>query len=322
MSEYYIAWWNLENLFDTVDTLGRPAWLQKQLAHELKGWDTDVLTRKISQLAHIIMQMNDGRGPDILGVCEVENKPVFEMLRDALAPLGRSYGLAHHDTSDQRGIDVAFMYDADTFSFERSFDYVVQKRNATRDLFQVNLKVRATGQDLVLVGNHWPARLGGQYESEPYRILAAETLSYWHERIKDYMGNDVPIIVMGDFNDEPSDRSLTEYALSTHSSAKVVRSRTPRLYNMMWPLMGQTLGSHFFNNFPGMLDQFLVSKSMLVQSAPVKARLGSARIERFPEMRAGSYEVPRRVSRPSAGNSFDPDGFSDHFPISMVIETA
>ena len=124
---------------------------------------------------------------------------------------------------------------------------------------------------------------------------------------------------MGDFNDEPFNRSLTNYALSTNSRAKVIRSRNARLFNMMWPLMGQTLGSHFFNNFPGMLDQFLVSKSLLLQSSPVKARLDSAQIIRFPEMRKGSYEVPRRFSRPSS-RSYDPDGYSDHFPISMVIE--
>ena len=320
MPEYFIAWWNLENLFDTFDSPTRPDWLQRQLARELVGWDETVVDLKIGQLAAIITQMNHGHGPDILGVCEIESQGVFEKLRDALAPLGRNYALAHHDTADRRGIDIAFMYDDDTFRFEQSFDYVVRKRNATRDLFQVNLKIRASDQDLVLVGNHWPSRLGGQYESEPYRIIAAETLSYWHERIKEYMGNDVPIVVMGDFNDEPFNRSLRQYALSTQSRAKVIRSRNARLFNLMWPLMGQALGSHFFNNFPGMLDQFLVSKSLLLQSAPVKARLDSARIIRFPEMRKGSYEVPRRFSRPSS-RSYDPVGYSDHFPISMMIET-
>ena len=319
MPEYFIAWWNLENLFDTVDNPDRPAWLQNKLARELKGWNEDVLTRKIEQLTAIISQMNQGRGPDILGVCEIESQAVFEKLRDALSPLGRNYALAHHDTTDQRGIDVAFMYDDDTFAFERQFDYVVQKRNATRDLFQVNLKIRASNQDLVLVGNHWPSRLGGEYESEPYRIMAAETLSYWHERIKKHMGDTVPIVVMGDFNDEPHNRSLRDYALSTQSRAKVLRSRSPRLFNLMWPLMGQALGSHFYNNFPGMLDQFLVSKGLLLQTAPIKLRSGSARIERFPEMLRGSYDTPRRFSRPSS-SSYDPDGYSDHFPISMVIE--
>ena len=62
------------------------------------------------------------------------------------------------------------------------------------------------------------------YESEPYRILAAETLGYWHERIADIKGDDMPVLAMGDFNDEPFSRSLTEYALSTMQAAKVLNS--------------------------------------------------------------------------------------------------
>jgi hypothetical protein len=60
---------------------------------------------------------------------------------------------------------------------------------------------------------------------EPYRILAAETLAYWHERIMDIKGAD-----MGDFNDEPFSRSLTEYALSTTQAAKLLNARSPRFF--------------------------------------------------------------------------------------------
>ena len=67
--EYYVAWWNVENLFDFDESDTRPAWLQKKLANELKGWSTTVLDKKINQLAGVIQQMNGGKGPDILGVC-------------------------------------------------------------------------------------------------------------------------------------------------------------------------------------------------------------------------------------------------------------
>ena len=69
--EYYFAWWNLENLFDLEDSADRPEWLQRQLNSELAGWDEDVLNSKLEQLAQIIKRMNDGKGPDLLGVCEV-----------------------------------------------------------------------------------------------------------------------------------------------------------------------------------------------------------------------------------------------------------
>ena len=262
MNEYYITWWNVENLFDIQNSPDRPKWLQKQLNKELRDWNQAILDRKIEQLTKVIFQINDGAGPDLLGVCEVENKNVMDLLVDSLAPLGRNYAVAHHDTSDKRGIDVAFIFDSDKLSFERDFFHVVLKRAATRDLYQVNLRT-SSGKLLIALGNHWPSRRGGAYKSEPYRIIAAETMSYWIERIYEVVDKDAGVVVMGDFNDEPFDRSLSEYALSTSSTTKVLNARSPRLLNLCWPLLGEASGTHYFDNFPNVLDQFLVSKGIL-----------------------------------------------------------
>ena len=318
MLSHSLAWWNVENLFDVFDSPQRPAWLQSALAGELAGWTLPVLERKITQLASVIRQMNGGLGPDLLGVCEIENDVVLNLLVSALAPLGRNYQVAHHDMRDQRGIDVAFLYDAGRFAAEHQFSHEILKRAATRDLFQVNFRSLGTGKLLVIVGNHWPSRSGGQYETEPYRILAAETLSYWHLRILEIQGANTAVLVMGDLNDEPDDRSVTAYALSTRSTEKVLRSTTaPRLLNLMWPLFGQGIGSHYFENFPNLLDQILVSKGMLRQDAVFRLAPGSMAIFRPPEMQSGTYDVPRRYGRPSAGH--DPDGFSDHYPLTLTL---
>jgi len=323
MQEYYLSWWNLENLFDTFDSPTRPAWLQKTLKNELKGWDQSVLEQKIGQLAKIIKQMNDGAGPDMLGVCEVENKHVLDLLVSSLASLGRNYRVAHHDTSDQRGIDVAFIYDGNLFTSHEQFFYVVLKRTATRDIFQLNLKT-AAGRTLIVIGNHWPSRRGGELESEPYRIIAAETLSYWHERILEKIGKNTPIIVMGDFNDEPFSRSVTEYALGTKSRTKVLKATSPRLLNLSWELLGDELGTHYYNNFAFMLDQFMISKGItgrksgfsLKQKPEWKHHI---QIEIFPEMKShGSYPAPIKFGRPASGLNLN--GFSDHYPISVVLE--
>jgi len=320
MNEYFVAWWNLENLFDVENSSQRPLWLRSRLRSELAGWTQQILDKKISQLAKIISQMNSNEGPDILGVCEVENQPVLQSLVNGLSSLGRNYQITHHDTSDERGIDVAFIYDAAKFQFERQFFHIVLKRNATRDLFQVNLRTTA-GRDLILVGNHWPSRTGGQLESEPYRIVAAETLSYWHERILEEKGVDAAILVMGDFNDEPYNRSLTDYALSTKSVVKVKNARAPRLYNLMWPLMGKDLASFYYDNLPNMLDQFLVSKGFLKTNAPIQCKADSAKVETFPEMiSGGDYPDPIPFGRPS--DNLNVNGFSDHYPISVVLQEA
>ncbi|MGH9778224.1 MAG: endonuclease/exonuclease/phosphatase family protein [Candidatus Acidiferrales bacterium] len=321
MANYYVAWWNLENLFDIDTSAARPAWLQQKLASELQGWNAQVLGQKIVRLTSVIARMNNAAGPDLLGVCEVENQPVMAQLVTALNALGlpgRNYQVAHHDTQDQRGIDVAFIYDSNRLEAHEQFFHVILKREATRDLFQVNFKTKPAGRDLVAVGNHWPSRLGGQYESEPYRIVAAETLAYWIKRIQEIKGPNVAIVVMGDFNDEPADRSLKDYALSTPSRQKVLRTTTaPRLLNLMWQEMATGIGSHYFDNFPNMLDQFLVSKGFLQPAGPFQLVDNSVEVVRFPDMLQGQYQVPRRFGRPSSG--LDAAGFSDHFPIGMVI---
>ncbi len=75
MKNYYISWWNLENLFNVEDSEQRPDYLQGRLRSELKGWNEEVLDKKLNQLASIIKKINGNTGPDILGVCKLEKFP-------------------------------------------------------------------------------------------------------------------------------------------------------------------------------------------------------------------------------------------------------
>ena len=323
MTDYFFAWWNLENLFDVQNSALRPAWLQKELNKELQGWDQAILDKKIGQLSKIIRKLNGGAGPDILGVCEVEDKPVVDLLVRSLNPLRRNYTVEHHDTSDQRGIDVVFIYDTAKFTAKAHFFHVILKRTGTRDLFQVNFET-ANNKTLILIGNHWPSRTGGKLETEPYRIMAGETLSYWLTRIPEKSGDDnIGIVIMGDFNDEPFNRSLTKHTLGSDSTQRVLNAKTPMVLNLMSPFMGKGIGTHFYASTMSMLDQFLISRSILnAQSGFVVKKDSSGKntvkIEMFPEMTAtGAYPMPIRFGRPASG--LNQEGFSDHFPISIGI---
>lgn len=122
--------------------------------------------------------MNQGNGPDILGVCEIENQNVMQLLVAAMAPLGRNYAVIHHDMSDHRGIDIGFIYDANMYTPDPNnpwFSYEVLKRSATRDIFQINLDT-ANGNRLILIGNHWPARLGAGRDANPSGSLAVSVI--------------------------------------------------------------------------------------------------------------------------------------------------
>ena len=117
MREYHVAWWNLENLFDEENAVAlgrRTDKVFRAIEGDIAGWTPQVRDRKIDQLATVIAAMNTGQGPDLLGVCEVENRFVVERLVEAVnavLPSPRSYAVVHADTDDARGIDVAFIYD-------------------------------------------------------------------------------------------------------------------------------------------------------------------------------------------------------------------
>jgi endonuclease/exonuclease/phosphatase family metal-dependent hydrolase len=330
VKEYFIAWWNLENLFDVENSPNRSDKLQRTLKNELRGWTEDILDKKINQLSKIISKMNNNAGPDILGICEIENRPVVEKLVSSLASLSNhEYKIIHADTQDDRGIDVPLIYDSIKFDIEKDtqtgkelvFSHFILKRVATRDILQVNFKSKISGNRLVLIGNHWPSRSAGQYESEPYRIVAGETLSYFHQRILEENQDEhdkTAILVMGDFNDEPFNRSITEYALATTSILKVKLSReAPRLYNLMWPIMSKGFGTFYFENFPNFLDQFMISKGIALQNKFL-VKADSTEIVKFPEMVKGEYEIPVKFGRPS-DHSLNENGYSDHLPISTTL---
>ena len=113
MPNYYVAWWNLENLFDDENSPRRTEKSRARDQERHRRVDAGAADRKIAQLASVIAQMNGGTEPDLLGVCEVENRFVLDLLADAVRGLlpGRAYRIVHADTDDARGIDVAFLYD-------------------------------------------------------------------------------------------------------------------------------------------------------------------------------------------------------------------
>ena len=330
MREYFIAWWNVENLFDeeNAETLGRRTEkVSRAIKSDIAGWTPQLRDRKLDQLATVISGMNNHQGPDVLGVCEVENRFVLDRLVERVSAAlqsPRNYDVVHADAQDARGIDVAFIYDSDLFRVqdppeESVFFHVVMRRNATRDIVQVTFKTTATNQTFVVFGNHWPSRSGGRFESSGYRDIAGETLSYFHQRALDVLGDETPVVVMGDFNDEPFDTSLVTHALSTRQSIKVTNARTkPLLWSLMWPAGGIPDGTFYFNNEPNLLDQFLVNKNMIGATSTLRVDPGSAQIHK-PSSIVDTGDYAKPIPFGGMGKTVNTEGFSDHFPITVRI---
>ena len=313
----------MENLFDQ-ETAIRDDELKSKIQSELKGWTASVRDRKISQLANIIKLMFNGDGPALLGVCEVENEAVMGRLANAINIPGRNYSVISHASDDARGIDTSFIFDTNELTVVSTAHQVVIKRSATRDLFWVRLSVNVTGAEFVVIANHWPSRSAGQYSSEPFRILVGETHAYILSRLLDEdQGGEknLPIISMGDYNDEPFNRSMQEYMLGTRDPGRVRHSRSGHMLNLMWPLMqGHDPGTYLFGSDWNMLDQFLVSYGMLRTASQVQVNRNSVAIFK-PDILKISSGKPRKFSRPSTKKGADLDGYSDHFPISVKLIT-
>lgn len=338
---YCVAFWNLENLFAPEGFSDRIPWLAQRLANELKGWTPELFERKLQQLTRILQQIHSGKGPDLLGVCEVENRFVLERLCERLnaALPRRQYVPVHVDNSrDGRGIDTAFLVDRRRLSHNPAtlFSHFVMRRTGTRDISQATFTTKA-GRDLVVLCNHWPSRTGGTYESRGYRFTAGESLAYFHQRIREELGAETPILVMGDFNDEPFDESLQLYAQATRERGDVERSRTaPRLYNLSWRFgpvetadckgaKRLLYGTISFEGNGAIFDQLLVSQGLLLGQRGLKVREASARMEVVPEMVSASLsEGPIRFGLPKGDGAanVNPDGYSDHFPVSVILEEA
>ncbi len=320
---YCIAFWNLENLFDVENSPRRTDKVARALGKSIQGWTQALLDRKIGQLSSIISQMNLNRGPDLLGICEVENKFVVDLLVQSLALLGRNYQVIHADSPDQRGIDVAFIYDEDVFKVplpleDNVFSHFVMRRTATRDILQVTFQTILHQRQLVVLGNHWPSRSGGQAESAAYRGIAGETLAYFHQRILEVKGDRTAVLAMGDFNDEPFNESLVNYGLSRRISNVVLRGQDPYFLNLMWSLMGKGLGTFYFDG-PNLLDQFLINKNWLKSASPFKVNLDSPSILKLAPM---IDKKGQPIPFGGMGKPVNQNGFSDHFPIELIFTEA
>lgn len=319
MSTIDIAWWNLENCFDEEAAPRDPA-LAATLKGELKGWTAAIRDRKLHQLGSIIELMFDGRGPDLLGVCGIESEAMLARLAQNVQIPRRDYQVVSHASPDARGIDVSFLVDQNVLAASNTGHQVVVKRTSTRDLFWVDLTVKPAGPSFTAIANHWPSRSGGQYASEPFRMLTGETLAFVVSHMLEG-DSKARIIAMGDFNDEPFCRSMQEYLLGTRDPGRVRYSRSGHLLNLMWPLLaGNNPGTFLFGSDWNMLDQFLVSKDLMFKTGPLHADPASVSVFR-PAVMVGPSGRPRAFGRPSK-KSLDQDGYTDHFPITVQLVQA
>jgi predicted extracellular nuclease len=309
---FFVASYNVENLFDTIDD---PTTDDAQfLPSDDSKWDSEKYTTKLNNLAQVIDSMNGGVGPDVLGLVEVENRGVIEELLKKLYK-GKNYEIVHFESPDMRGIDCALIFNKGVFSLQKADTAVVTLADnwKTRSILHATLSSK-TGVSYHFFVNHWPSRRGGSDKSEISRIAAANRLRNEVDKLyaKDPLSK---IIIMGDFNDEPTDISITEYLRATTMVCPVTQALpNDQLYNLAAVKKSQGEGSYKFQGNWSMIDQMIVSGG-LANNGYLCETFGIFN-PKFIQQKGGKYEG---ASLPTFGGKKYFGGYSDHFAIFAIF---
>ena len=306
-----IGFYNVENLFDTIDNPNTAD--DDFTADGKKKWNNKRYRIKIKKLGSVISQLGLNRSkypPAIVGLVEVENAKVVEDLVNSSNLRKHHYGFAHYDSPDERGIDVALLYNKHAFEYLGSETHPVfltneeGERDYTRDILRVTGNLH--GELVHILVNHWSSRREGATETEHKRIIAAETARSVITEIRD-KNFDAKIIVMGDFNDDPTSKSVKDYLVAKdfHNpmTSLLDREETGTLtYDGKWNLFDQII---FSNNFLEKKEgEFYFKHAEVFNKEWLKIFKGKLKGSPFRTYIGKWYQ----------------GGFSDHFPVYAFLK--
>jgi endonuclease/exonuclease/phosphatase family metal-dependent hydrolase len=285
----------------------------------LRGWSYDKFQRKLINLSKVFISIGGWEAPEIIGMCEVENRYVlYKLITDTpLSQIG--YKIIHKDSPDPRGIDVAMIYRPDKFTpiIYKAIPvrFLNDPNGRTRDILYVKGKV--LGKEILHIFiNHWPSRYGGYAATKPKRAVVASILRHTTDSIMQSDPN-ARIIIMGDFNDEPNDESITKVLMARSDSTHLFKSD---LYNMMSGYASHWRGgTNKFRESWSVIDQIIVSSSLLHAETGLFTNANAAHIFDAPFLLVEdktyfglkpfrTYLGPRYLG-----------GFSDHLPVYVDI---
>jgi predicted extracellular nuclease len=299
--------YNVENLFDTIDD---PNKADEDFTPSGKlQWNTSKYYEHLNHTVDAIT--NKGTNfPAVVGLIEVENGTVLNDLVNTSFLKGKGYKYVWFEGPDERGIDVALIYDLNRVSVVQAKAIPVVLESVsdpnTRDILKVSVEIGSEQFNLFV--NHWPSRRGGQDESEMHRIKAASVLRKEVDAILSLnpMAN---IICMGDFNDFPSNKSVHDVLQAGVSNEHSV------LFNMMSDFETLRKGTHFYKGEWSPLDQFMVSYGMFDNKC---VSANSFEVVSYDFIMYTSKDGVKSPARVYVGDSYK-GGYSDHLPILMHV---
>ena len=310
---FRVMFYNVENLFDTQHDEGKNDY--EFLPDKPKAWTYARYQDKLNKIAKVIIATSKENVPDLVGLCEVENDRCLTDLTEHSPLREAGYRYVITESRDERGIDVALLYQRSTFKFiDKEIIQIplgIVNLPPTRDILHVVGQV-LSGDTLDVFVCHMPSRAGGEEKSKPYRRLTSQILRAKADSVMN-IRHHPNVLIMGDFNDYPKDEAIYKI-LEAKKPKLFIKSR--KLYNLM---DGRKEGTYRYRGEWGVLDQLIVSGYLLTGHA-VRTRYENAQILRYPFLleeddRYGG-EIP---SRTYLGKKYH-GGYSDHLPVCVDFE--
>ncbi len=304
-----VGFYNCENFYDTtnqanvVDEDFLPTSDKKytSLAYDLKS-------QKIARVIYELGTLAKSDGIALMGLVEIENKLVLNKLINE--PILKKYHLKfiHFDSKDARGVDVALVYNPAKFTPYQYLPFSLTNEQhfnnyATRDILFV--KGLLQNKWVYILVNHWPSRRGGAKASQQKRIWASTVCKHIMDSIK-VVDSLAHIIVMGDFNDNPSNKSL-----------KMLQMANPFL-----KLYKNGVGSIAYNDSWQLFDQILLSSQWQAKSGVSRPELNLTNYKSIVYRNMDMIELEGKYrgypKRTYNGNVYR-GGYSDHFPVALIF---
>lgn len=287
---WIVSWWNVENLFDTHhDSLKNDVEYTPEGA---RRWTYTRYKNKVERIARVVCTIGGWEQPLLVGLGEVENDYCLRSLCYTMVQY--PYRFIHFESPDERGIDVAALYDTTRFVPMHTQPLAVELNgDHTRDILYVEGQVVATQDTLYCFFCHLPSMRGGAAASEWKRDRAKAVVQHHVDSILAQHPS-AQILVMGDMNCSP-------------------KNDLQGLTNQMINMAQRGEGTHYYQGRWSCLDQCYLS--------PALASMAYVAVYRPSWMLVPSQDgldsIPRRTYQ---GFRYDREGYSDHLPIFCQVK--
>lgn len=315
--DFRVMFYNVENFFDTEDNPLKDD--DEFLPDGFMQWTPWKYWEKHRNITRVVTAVGGMYSPALIGLCEIENDSTLFDLTKRSPLRAQEYSYIITDSPDDRGINVALLYQRLQFRPVVIQEYEVQfsQKNTrpTRNILHVCGEM-INGHLLDVFVCHFPSRSGGQKETEPARIDAAKLLKNKVDSIF-AQRHDANIIIMGDFNDHPTNKSLSHILEASSIENPLLNNRLYNLFHISAD--DPEFGSYKYQGRWEVLDQFIVSGALLSNQNGILLKNKEAHVFKADFLLVDDDKYyGKKPSRTNSGPRYL-GGFSDHLPIYLDL---